>query len=119
MRVIILLGSLILFFNCGRNDKKVAVVVPNKIEEKTEKKVYKAPDTTELKDDEWGRLVKFGARLVRNTSYYIGPEGKISRNLGNKMNCTNCHLEAGTKPYGLNFFDSHRTYPQYRARENT
>lgn len=34
------------------------------------------------------------------------------------MNCTNCHINAGTKPYGLNFFNSHKTYPQYRAREN-
>jgi thiosulfate dehydrogenase len=55
---------------------------------------------------------------VRHTAYFVGPEGTVSKNLGNKMNCTNCHLESGTKPYGLNFFDSHKTYPQYRARED-
>lgn len=80
--------------------------------------VYKAPDTSSLKEDDWGRTVKYGMRLVKNTAYYIGPEGKVSRNLRNKMNCTNCHLDNGTRPYGLNFFNTHKTYPQYRAREN-
>ena len=83
-----------------------------------ELELFTAPDTATLKDDAWGKQVKYGARLVRNTAYYIGPNGIVSHNLGNKMNCTNCHLDAGTKPYGLNFFDSHRTYPQYRARED-
>jgi thiosulfate dehydrogenase len=34
------------------------------------------------------------------------------------MNCTNCHLDAGTKPYAFNYFSTHARYPQYRAREN-
>lgn len=86
-------------------------------EEKT-LSVYHAPDTNSLGDDAFGNMVRYGSRLVWHTAYFIGPEGTVSKNLGNKMNCTNCHLEAGTKPFGLNFFDSHRTYPQYRAREN-
>ncbi len=83
-----------------------------------QKQVYTPPDTSILQNDDWGLAVKYGARLVNNTAYYIGPEGIVSKNLNNKMNCTNCHLEGGKKPYGLNFFDSHRTYPQYRARED-
>jgi thiosulfate dehydrogenase len=79
---------------------------------------YTIPDTNILKDDEWGNMVRYGARLVKNTAYYIGPEGTVSKNLRNKMNCSNCHLNSGTKPFGLNFFNSHKTYPQYRAREN-
>jgi thiosulfate dehydrogenase len=82
------------------------------------KELFTAPDTSELKDDEWGTMVKYGRQLVQHTAYYIGPDGVVSKNLGNKMNCTNCHLNNGTKPYGFNFFDSHRTYPQYRARED-
>src|SRR6185436_15648203 len=80
--------------------------------------VFKAPDTSSLKDDDWGKMVKYGMRLVKNTAYYIGPDGIVSKNLHNKMNCTNCHLDCGTRPFGLNFFNSHKTYPQYRAREN-
>lgn len=85
---------------------------------KKELEVYKAPDTVSLKNDDWGKTVKYGLELVKNTAYYIGPDGIVSKNLNNKMNCTNCHLDNGTRPYGLNFFNSHKTYPQYRAREN-
>jgi len=80
--------------------------------------VYKAPDIICLKNDNWGNAVKYGLRLISNTVYYIGPNGTVSKNLGNKMNCTNCHLNNGTKPFGTNFFNSHKTYPQYRSREN-
>lgn len=91
---------------------------PVKQEKEKVQELFTAPDTSTLKDDDWGRMVKYGQRLVQNTAYYLGPDGVVSKNLGNKMNCTNCHLNNGTKPYGLNFFDSHRTYPQYRARED-
>jgi thiosulfate dehydrogenase len=92
---------------------------PNVAEPVTDKKeVYQAPDTSDLKNDDWGKTVKYGLLLVKNTAYYIGPEGVVSKNLHNKMNCTNCHLDNGTRPFGLNFFNSHKTYPQYRAREN-
>ena len=33
------------------------------------------------------------------------------------MNCTNCHQDAGTKPFSFNLMRSHEQYPQYRARE--
>ncbi len=36
---------------------------------------------------------------------------------GNKMNCTNCHLDVGTRPYSNNFLETYLKYPQYRARE--
>jgi thiosulfate dehydrogenase len=91
---------------------------PKTPEKTTALELYSVPDTSTLKDDEWGRQVKYGRRLVQNTSYYLGPDGVVSKNLGNKMNCTNCHLNSGTKPFGLNFFNSHKTYPQYRARED-
>ena len=34
------------------------------------------------------------------------------------MNCSNCHLDGGTRAFGFNFFSSHARYPQYRGREN-
>ena len=52
-----------------------------------------------------------------NTAYYIGPDGVKGKYLGNKMNCTNCHQDAGTKPFSFNLMASHEHYPQYRARE--
>jgi thiosulfate dehydrogenase len=105
----------LLLLSCGRSDK---IPPPTHVEKAGVLELFEAPDTSELKDDEWGRQVKYGRRLVQNTAYYIGPDGIVSKNLGNKMNCTNCHLDNGTKPFGLNFFNSHKTYPQYRARED-
>ena len=108
---------LIVAVSCDTSDRSNKHITEKRNTEKT-KTLFVAPDTNELKNDEWGTMVKYGLRLIQQTSYYIGPEGVVSKNLNNKMNCTNCHLNNGTKPYGLNFFNSHKTYPQYRAREN-
>jgi len=117
-RLAVFLLTLLILSSCSHQDHKQPFEQGQGNLAKTEKEVFEAPDTSILKNDEWGRMVKYGRRLVQNTAYYIGPDGKVSHNLGNKMNCTNCHLNNGTKPYGFNFFDSHRTYPQYRARED-
>jgi cytochrome c len=53
-----------------------------------------------------------------HTAYYIGPDGINGKYAGNKINCTNCHQDAGTKLYSLNLIPSFANYPQYRAREN-
>ncbi len=34
----------------------------------------------------------------------------------NGLNCQNCHLDAGTKPYGNNYSAVASTYPKYRGR---
>lgn len=113
-----LLGSFIALILAGCDTRKDVKPAPKTAEKTNTLELYTVPDTSTLKDDEWGRQVKYGRRLVQNTAYYLGPDGIVSKNLGNKMNCTNCHLESGTKPFGLNFFNSHKTYPQYRARED-
>lgn len=91
---------------------------PAPVEETSEKEIWFAPDTADIPDDEFGDMVRYGRELVLNTAYYLGPEGTVGQYLGNKMNCTNCHLDAGTRPFGLNYLSTHGRYPQYRAREN-
>lgn len=83
-----------------------------------DEELWTPPDTSTIPHDEFGEMVRYGRELIVNTAYYIGPEGKAGKFLGNKMNCTNCHLDAGTKPYAFNFYSTHARYPQYRAREN-
>jgi thiosulfate dehydrogenase len=115
-QLLFIFTTLLIFYSCDTEKGKVKT--PVLAEKSAAIELYSVPDTSTLKDDEWGTQVKYGRRLVQNTAYYLGPEGVVSKNLGNKMNCTNCHLESGTKPFGLNFFNSHRTYPQYRSRED-
>ena len=74
-------------------------------------------DTAAIPHDAFGEAVRYGLALMYNTAYYIGPSGVNGKYLGNKMNCTNCHQEAGTKAFSFNLMASHANYPQYRARE--
>jgi thiosulfate dehydrogenase len=109
----IVLINLILFSSsCSGNSSNEEVVTKDTLTE------YQPPDTSELKDDTYGRTVKYGAKLMINTAYYIGPNGIAGHYLGNEMNCTNCHLDAGAKTFGNSLYNTHRAYPQYRARED-
>jgi thiosulfate dehydrogenase len=60
-------------------------------------------------------LAAYGYELISNTSYYLGPKGKVAA-ITNGMNCQNCHLGAGTLPYGNNYSAVVSTYPKFRAR---
>lgn len=70
---------------------------------------YQIPVTKE------GEEIRYGRELVANTAYYLGPEGTVAR-VTNGMNCQNCHLDAGTKPWGNNFGAVASTYPRFRER---
>jgi thiosulfate dehydrogenase len=63
-------------------------------------------------------LVRYGYELISNTAYYLGPKGVVAHN-SNGMNCQNCHLEAGTIPWGNNYGAVAATYPKFRDRSNS
>ena len=102
----------------GHKETTELVNKQTKIDSVVNEELWVVPDTSTIPQDEFGDMVRYGRELIVNTAYYIGPEGKAGKFLGNKMNCTNCHLEAGTKPYAFNFYSTHARYPQYRPREN-
>ena len=60
-------------------------------------------------------LVHYGRDLIRNTAFYLGPKGIIAQQT-NGMNCQNCHLDAGTRPWGNNYSAVWSTYPKFRER---
>lgn len=74
-------------------------------------------DTLQIPKNKFGDAVKYGRELMLHTAYYIGPNGINGKYTGNKMSCTNCHQDAGTKPYSFNLQTSFQNYPEYRARE--
>lgn len=63
-------------------------------------------------------LVAYGRALIRNTAFYLGPNGIVAQQT-NGMNCQNCHLDAGTKPWGNNYSAVWSTYPKFRERSGT
>ncbi len=85
-------------------------------EKKTEVELLKV-DFAKMPIDKFGEEVKYGKELMNNTAMYLGPEGKVGKYLGNKMNCSNCHQDGGTKLFSFNLMLSHDNYPQYRGRE--
>lgn len=62
-----------------------------------------------------GELIWYGHELIANTSKYLGPKGSVMQ-ISNGMNCQNCHLDAGTKPWGNNYSAVYTTYPKLRDR---
>ena len=83
----------------------------------TSEAAFIVPDTSLIPKDKFGDLVRYGRELMVNTAYYLGPNGIAGNYTGNRMNCTNCHQDAGTKPFSMNLVMTHDRYPQYRARE--
>ncbi|HLZ89937.1 MAG TPA: c-type cytochrome [Puia sp.] len=77
--------------------------------------MWEAPDTARIPATDEGRLIRYGRDLIANTSHYLGPKG-IKAAITNGMNCQNCHLNAGTKPWGNNYSAVFSTYPKYRDR---
>ena len=68
-----------------------------------------------INDNKNGALIQYGYELIAHTSLYLGPKGSVQHTT-NGMNCQNCHLEAGTKPWGLNYGAVFSTYPKLFVR---
>lgn len=67
-----------------------------------------SPDT--IPGDLRGEAIRMGYLMVVDTQEY----GK--RYVGNALNCTNCHLDAGLNPNAASFVGISGLYPEYRAR---
>ena len=81
----------------------VPVTAQDKEKDKQSTTVWTVPDIGALPDDAHGRLVRRGRDLITMTYAYLGPHApdRVSRFAGNNLACGNCHLEAGTKKFGL------------------
>lgn len=79
---------------------------------------WNAPDINRVPNTPAGDLIRYGNDIIANTAVYFGPKGKIAP-ISNGMNCQNCHLAAGTKPWGNNYSAVASTYPKFRARSGS
>jgi thiosulfate dehydrogenase len=62
---------------------------------------------------ELGEVVRLGREIVENTSTH--PLSKAY--VGNVLNCTSCHLDAGTDPRAASFLEVATAYPAWSPRE--
>jgi len=74
----------------------------------------------DLPKGEEGLEIKYGFRLITETSEYIGPLAKDEkmRFAGNNLSCENCHLNGGRKVGAGSFVGVANRFPQFRGREN-
>ncbi len=77
--------------------------------------VWKAPEESSIPATKEGEMILYGKELIAHTSIYLGPKGKVAQS-SNGLNCQNCHLQAGTKPFGNNYGGVASTYPKIRPR---
>ena len=80
--------------------------------------MWQPPLASTIPSGEKGAAILYGQSLISETAQYFGPNGSV-RHLSNGMNCQNCHLQAGTKPFGNNFSLTSASYPKFRARSNS
>jgi len=79
-------------------------------------KMWEAPDPFLAETDAEAKLIAYGRDLIAHTQDYFGENGLVRPASINALNCQNCHLDAGGKPFGNNYFAVASTYPQMRAR---
>jgi thiosulfate dehydrogenase len=72
--------------------------------------VFSPPSPETIPDGLPGERIRLGYKIVVNTQEYA------RRYVGNKLNCTNCHLDAGLNPNAASFVGLSVVYPEYRAR---
>ena len=67
-----------------------------------------SPDT--IPGSRLGEQIRLGYKVVVNTQEYARPY------VGNRLNCTNCHLDGGLNPNAASFVGLAAVYPEYRTR---
>ncbi|MBC7848269.1 MAG: cytochrome C, partial [Chitinophagaceae bacterium] len=97
---VVLVVIITIIFVLFREDTKQPVPTPEL------STIYSSPDRD---------LILYGRALISTTSFYLGPNGTVAKTT-NGMNCQNCHLDAGTRPFGNNYSAVKSMYPLFRAR---
>src|SRR5437588_9088598 len=67
------------------------------------------PAKTAVPSGPLGDSIRYGQSLVTNTRALVTPF------VGNGLNCTNCHLDAGRVAYAAPFAGLWGVFPEYRA----
>jgi thiosulfate dehydrogenase len=73
-------------------------------------RVFAPPPLEAIPNDERGAKIRYGYQLVVNTQEHA--RGHV----GNALNCTNCHLDAGRKLHAAPYVGLISVYPEYRSR---
>jgi thiosulfate dehydrogenase len=73
-------------------------------------KAFTPPLDSSIPTDDLGKAITFG-RLIFTDTRRAAPQF-----VGNDVNCSNCHLDAGRRPDAAPLWAAYGMYPQYRAK---
>jgi len=68
------------------------------------------PPDSAIPNDEFGKVVRLGRDIFRDTQHYAG------KYVGNSLNCQNCHLDRGRLANSSPLWAAYVSYPAFRAK---
>jgi len=68
------------------------------------------PDESTIPEGPVGAAVRYGKKVLTDTQTYARAY------IGNGLNCSSCHLDAGTRPYASPWVGLWGVFPEYRSR---
>ena len=68
-------------------------------------------------DTDEGKIAEYGHRLITETYAIVGPGTELAIT-GNRLACSSCHLDGGTKPFAAPYIGLSGLFPMYFGREN-
>ena len=71
---------------------------------------FTPPSAASLPDTEFGKIVRQGEQIFLHTPQAAG------KFVGNDLNCSSCHLDAGRRPDSAPMWAAYVLYPAYRAK---
>ena len=115
-KLFILSGFAFLLFSCrNSNPEEQSSQTTESIQATPVNEFWQPKDVFAIAAIKKAKEVQYGRDLIIHTAYYLGPRGRIAQQT-NGLNCQNCHLDAGTKPFGNNYGSVASTYPKVRVR---
>jgi len=90
-------------------DQTQIPAAPNKL---SGVKYFSPPEDADLQNNAFGDLVRKGEAL------FVSTKALAPLNVGNEMNCVNCHLDRGRKANSSPMWGAYPMYPAYRKKNN-
>ena len=100
-----------MLLSCSGESARVKTEEPRGSDQTGSAAIEFAPPSPEtIPGSQLGEQIRLGYQIVVNTQKYARPY------VGNRLNCTNCHLDGGLNPNAASFVGLAAVYPEYRAR---
>ena len=100
-----------MLLSCSGESARVKTEEPRGADQTGSAAIEFAPPFPEtIPGSQLGEQIRLGYQIVVNTQEYARPY------VGNRLNCTNCHLDGGLNPNAASFVGLAAVYPEYRTR---